>query len=805
MKRKIYWGCILLAILLTVGALAAINVFASAEAPITVTVSMPEGAKIGESWSGQQPTIRVDGPVTIPGAGIHNTTFVAHVISAGCGSQYITSSQSASVDLMLLPTDRTGTVNYENYKLMNLMGTPLYVLINGTMTEAFVEQNWIDTPEYSGSCIGIHVRASVPLNLSDREVYQISLDDSDLPDDVSLDFGGIPTQTEPGVEISAFIHMRDYTYVWEVEGLLVNGAPCPYDFESTPTAAGEKIRFSFTMPAEDLVFSVKLRNKYEGSVLLKDLNISFDIPDDEYFYGSHAPDNEDMLDYIKAITSSAYPDLEFEILGMDAEFHDDGYLPWLGNYFCSFWIQAPEGYLFLDPTQSSTEPFEDPESGRYFNSPAAYYLDNQFQLTVNGNRVVYAYSMEKMQLSTYADGMFVSPYYTSRVDILEIHVIFRGHIQLDLDLSDYQSGDTVVIPEDAVALDNSMTTGYVHDHYTVTGYQIGTAREDGNGYDFQWVDGNTFIMPDAEDVIVVASVLYGQDPTKQSANSDGKVYLEVPEGTFDGNTMLQIDIVDENDDQNFTSAGGESAWDVMERVNGSIGEYVNDAVIYELSAFAFGEYIQPGKKIAVTFTIPEGFDMDSVALYYVAEDGTHEKMQVEVDPEAGVCHVYITHFSTYVLASCTEKNASNEHIVHQLTQVPEDPADSCTDEGHTAYYTCSGCDKWFADDAAEVEITDKESVKLTGEHEFTVQQSDEDSHWNKCAHCDEIDGKLPHTYGDDKLCTVCGVKDETPIPETKPETVPHTGDSTVLLICLAWMALGYTVFLLRRHTLSRNS
>ena len=40
----------------------------------------------------------------------------------------------------------------------------------------------------------------------------------------------------------------------------------------------------------------------------------------------------------------------------------------------------------------------------------------------------------------------------------------------------------------------------------------------------------------------------------------------------------------------------------------------------------------------------------------------------------------------------------------------------CETEGHKAYYRCTGCDKWFADAAGSVEITDKNSVirKATG-------------------------------------------------------------------------------------------
>ncbi len=47
--------------------------------------------------------------------------------------------------------------------------------------------------------------------------------------------------------------------------------------------------------------------------------------------------------------------------------------------------------------------------------------------------------------------------------------------------------------------------------------------------------------------------------------------------------------------------------------------------------------------------------------------------------------------------------------VHDLSLVEAKEA-TCTEEGNEAYYTCSGCGKWFEDKSALVEITDKSSV-----------------------------------------------------------------------------------------------
>lgn len=48
---------------------------------------------------------------------------------------------------------------------------------------------------------------------------------------------------------------------------------------------------------------------------------------------------------------------------------------------------------------------------------------------------------------------------------------------------------------------------------------------------------------------------------------------------------------------------------------------------------------------------------------------------------------------------------------HSMTPVAANPA-TCTADGNKAYYVCSGCSKWFADAAGNVEITDHSSVVI---------------------------------------------------------------------------------------------
>lgn len=71
---------------------------------------------------------------------------------------------------------------------------------------------------------------------------------------------------------------------------------------------------------------------------------------------------------------------------------------------------------------------------------------------------------------------------------------------------------------------------------------------------------------------------------------------------------------------------------------------------------------------------------------------------------------------------------------HNLTPVSAKPA-TCTATGNTAYYTCDGCGKWFADAEGNSEITDHNTVVIAelghltpGEWKHTERE-----HWEVCA------------------------------------------------------------------------
>ena len=86
-------------------------------------------------------------------------------------------------------------------------------------------------------------------------------------------------------------------------------------------------------------------------------------------------------------------------------------------------------------------------------------------------------------------------------------------------------------------------------------------------------------------------------------------------------------------------------------------------------------------------------------------------------------------------------------ISHTLTAVPAKNA-TCTEDGNTAYWRCSACEKWFSDENGTTEITDKDSVvtKATG-HQY--QELADEKYRKSAATCTS-----PAIYY--KSCSVCG-------------------------------------------------
>ena len=160
-----------------------------------------------------------------------------------------------------------------------------------------------------------------------------------------------------------------------------------------------------------------------------------------------------------------------------------------------------------------------------------------------------------------------------------------------------------------------------------------------------------------------------------------------------------------------------------------------------------------------TFTVPYGTKLDltpAKTLYdyeFIKVDGLNKPI---VSDGTVVTYYY--------------KNKNEKHT-HNLTLVAAKAA-TCTTAGNSAYYTCDGCDKWFADATGSVEITDKTSVKIPapGHTAGTEWKSDDTNHWHECSRCHDKKDEAAHDYGSDNVCDTCGYY----------KTVPHTHNLTLI-------------------------
>ena len=103
---------------------------------------------------------------------------------------------------------------------------------------------------------------------------------------------------------------------------------------------------------------------------------------------------------------------------------------------------------------------------------------------------------------------------------------------------------------------------------------------------------------------------------------------------------------------------------------------------------------------------------------------------------------------------------------HKLTKT-EAKAATCTEAGNKAYYTCSGCKKYFSDAAGENEIAKDSWIIAAGHHWKTGWTVDKEAtckeEGSKSHHCKNCDAKtdvtviptMAHNYQNGK-CTYCG-------------------------------------------------
>ena len=115
---------------------------------------------------------------------------------------------------------------------------------------------------------------------------------------------------------------------------------------------------------------------------------------------------------------------------------------------------------------------------------------------------------------------------------------------------------------------------------------------------------------------------------------------------------------------------------------------------------------------------------------------------------------------------------------HKLTRV--EGTVTCTEAGNKTYYTCE-CGKWFADAAAAVEITDKDSVKLNA---LGHQDNNKDNICDVCGARIEDNSQSGSTEGSSGSTSggsgTGGAQAQTPVSSPIANSSPRTSDDNYI-------------------------
>ena len=258
-------------------------------------------------------------------------------------------------------------------------------------------------------------------------------------------------------------------------------------------------------------------------------------------------------------------------------------------------------------------------------------------------------------------------------------------------------GESELVPQSAVIYDSNNKP--VTDNYNIS-YVNGTLSIvhviDVSAADISRGDTETIEVTTPKEATgtVTLKIKYPDDSEKtySVAMTAGKGQLELedlPVGAYDVTAEYSIDPT-APESQRYADDSNTASFKVTEKpvttftvsfdANGGSGKM-------EKMTGVSGEYTLP----ECTFTAPDDKAFDC---WMVGNDTYAPGDKIAVDADTTVTAQW--------------KDAPPVHV-HTLDLVDAKEA-TCTEEGNTAYYVCTGCGLWFEDKTALVEITDKSSV-----------------------------------------------------------------------------------------------
>lgn len=123
------------------------------------------------------------------------------------------------------------------------------------------------------------------------------------------------------------------------------------------------------------------------------------------------------------------------------------------------------------------------------------------------------------------------------------------------------------------------------------------------------------------------------------------IVITPEEGAFEKGSDIKIQVIEKENEQ-------------FETVKSALGDLAEEFVAYDVTAVLNNANIQPGKPVTVTFKIPEGYGKN-VAVFYIRDDGTAEKLESVVSEDGTTVSATLSHFSSYAVVKLAEESADH--------------------------------------------------------------------------------------------------------------------------------------------------
>lgn len=149
-----------------------------------------------------------------------------------------------------------------------------------------------------------------------------------------------------------------------------------------------------------------------------------------------------------------------------------------------------------------------------------------------------------------------------------------------------------------------------------------------------------------------------------SVAESNEVSVKALENVFPENTVVKI--------EKLTSG---QTFNIADK---ALGQTAEKFVAYDITATSENVSVQPNGTAKATFDIPDGYDLDNIAVIYVSNDGTTETLTSVVDKENKTVTAELSHFSIYAVVEKTSETENNESILSSSDENTSDESSKPT-------------------------------------------------------------------------------------------------------------------------------